>query len=210
MRSLVAPHRRGRLEGAEAVQAQPLQDPADGCRRDAGLPGNRLAGQALEPQRADPGDDGLRSWAIEPLRPRGPVRQTGDAFDGITRHPFADGARTDACGSCGGPRGRAACPLHGGSVSDHPGQAGIVVDVHPVLLWNTEASQPQLPRSGPDGQPMESSQLAANHTLRESRALAKVIIPWPGGKTSVMTLLFDVDRVDHSAAPWPSIVPYTN
>jgi hypothetical protein len=27
MLSLVAPHRRGRLEGAEAVQAQPLQDP---------------------------------------------------------------------------------------------------------------------------------------------------------------------------------------
>src|SRR6202047_1882841 len=46
MLSLIAPHRRGRLEGAEAVQAQPLEDPADGCRRDAGLLGNRLAGQA--------------------------------------------------------------------------------------------------------------------------------------------------------------------
>src|ERR1700686_5332101 len=100
MRSLVASRRRGRLEGAEGVQPHPLKDPADGCRRDAGLPGNRLAGQALEPQRADPGDDGLRNWAIEPLRPRGPVLQTGDAFDGITRHPFADGARTDACGVC--------------------------------------------------------------------------------------------------------------
>src|ERR1700732_5114486 len=109
MRSLVAPHRRGRLEGAEAVQAQPLQDPADGCRRDAGLLGNRLAGQALEAPLADPGEDGLRSWAMEPLRPRGPVLQTGDAFDGITRHPFADGARTDACGSPRGLARLAAC-----------------------------------------------------------------------------------------------------
>src|ERR1700726_235521 len=159
MLSLVAAHRRGRLEGAEAVQAQPLTAPAGGCRRDAGLPGNRLAGQALEPQRADPGDDGLRSWAIEPLRPRGPVLQNGDAFDGIKRHPFADGARTDACGSSGGLRRLSACHLHDDSLSTNRRQAGIVVDVHPVLLWNTEASQPQLPRSGPDGQPMESSQL---------------------------------------------------
>src|ERR1700674_4181460 len=159
MRSLVAPHRRGRLEGAEAVQAQPLQDPADGCRRDAGLPGNRLAGQALEPQRADPGDDGFARWGVAALPPPGPVLQTGDAFDGITRHPFADGARTDACGSSGGLRRLSACHLHDDSLSTNRRQAGIVVDVHPVLLWNTEASQPQLPRSGP-GQPMESSHLA--------------------------------------------------
>jgi len=33
------------------------------------------------------------------------------------------------------------------------------VAVHLVSPWNTEASQPQLPRFGPDGQPPESSQL---------------------------------------------------
>lgn len=32
MPPLVAPHWSGRIESAEAVQAQPLQDPADGCR----------------------------------------------------------------------------------------------------------------------------------------------------------------------------------
>jgi hypothetical protein len=106
-----------------------FKTPADGCRRDAGLLGNRLAGQALEPQLADPGDDGLRSWAMEPLRPRGPVLQTGDAFDGITRHPFADGARTDACGSCGGLRRLSACYLHDDSLSTNRRQAGIAVDV---------------------------------------------------------------------------------
>jgi hypothetical protein len=33
------------------------------------------------------------------------------------------------------------------------------VDVHPVLLEGSAVSQPQLPRSGPDGQPIESSHL---------------------------------------------------
>jgi hypothetical protein len=32
--------------------------------------------------------------------------------------------------------------------------------VHPVLPWNLKLQQPQLPRSEPDGQPTESSQLA--------------------------------------------------
>jgi hypothetical protein len=31
--------------------------------------------------------------------------------------------------------------------------------VHPVLPWNLKLQQPQLPRSEPDGQPTESSQL---------------------------------------------------
>src|SRR5262249_12848140 len=38
-------------------------------------------------------------------------------------------------------------------------QTGILVDVHPVLRGITEASQLQLPRSGPDGQPTESPHL---------------------------------------------------
>jgi len=84
---------------------------------------------------------------------------TGDALGGITRHPFADGARTDACGSCGGLRRLAARDLHDDPLSTNRRQSGIVMDVHPVLLWNAQALQPQLPRSGPDGQPMESSQL---------------------------------------------------
>jgi hypothetical protein len=33
------------------------------------------------------------------------------------------------------------------------------VDVHLVSPWNTEASQPQLPRFRPDGQPPERPQL---------------------------------------------------
>src|SRR5262249_59957796 len=39
-------------------------------------------------------------------------------------------------------------------------QPGILMHVHPVLRWNLKLQQPQLPRSEPDGQPPESSQLA--------------------------------------------------
>jgi hypothetical protein len=38
-------------------------------------------------------------------------------------------------------------------------QPGILMNVHPVLRGNAEASQLQLPHSEPDGQPDESSQL---------------------------------------------------
>ena len=49
MLALVAAHRFGRLKGAESVQAEPPQDAADGCPRDANLGGDRLAGQPLAP-----------------------------------------------------------------------------------------------------------------------------------------------------------------
>src|SRR5438445_4308265 len=39
-------------------------------------------------------------------------------------------------------------------------QRRILVDVHLVSPWNTEASQPQLPRFRPDGQPPERPKLA--------------------------------------------------
>jgi hypothetical protein len=45
------------------------------------------------------------------------------------------------------------------SLSTDRRQSGILVNVHPVLLWNTEALQLQSPRSGPGRQPNESSQL---------------------------------------------------
>jgi hypothetical protein len=41
--------------------------------------------------------------------------------------------------------------------------------VHPVLPWNLKLQQPQLPRSEPDEQPNESSQLAIFFTLTRAR-----------------------------------------
>src|SRR4029077_4718763 len=43
---------------------------------------------------------------------------------------------------------------------------GILMDVHPVLPRIAEASQLQLPRPGPDGQPAESSQLEGQFRVR--------------------------------------------
>ena len=65
------------------------------------------------------------------------------------------------------PAARAAasgvCPLticRTNQLSTMRRQTGILMDVHPVLRGIAEASQLQLPRSGPDGQPIESSHLA--------------------------------------------------
>src|SRR5258705_8926249 len=51
-------------------------------------------------------------------------------------------------------------------------QRRILVAVHLVSPWNTEASQPQLPRFRPDGQPPERPHLAAART-RISGAVSK-------------------------------------
>src|SRR5213082_4231406 len=48
-------------------------------------------------------------------------------------------------------------PHHG--LSTFLRQGSILVAVHLVSPWNTEASQPQLPRFGPDEQPPERPQL---------------------------------------------------
>jgi hypothetical protein len=75
---------------------------------------------------------------------------------GRERDPFS---AADSCGSCGGLRRLPALDLHDDSLSTDRRQSGILVNVHPVLLWNTEALQLQSPRSGPSGQPNESSHL---------------------------------------------------
>jgi peptide/nickel transport system substrate-binding protein len=65
----------------------------------------------------------------------------------------------NACGLCGGLRRLPALDLPHQPLSTNRRQTGILVDVRPVLSLDTEASQAQRPRFGPDGQPVESSQL---------------------------------------------------
>ena len=60
--ALVAADRFSRLEGAQAVEAQALEYAADGGGRDAGIGGDRLAGQALAAQRLDAIDRGWGCW----------------------------------------------------------------------------------------------------------------------------------------------------
>src|SRR6202163_1670043 len=55
-------------------------------------------------------------------------------------------------------------------------QRRILVAVHLVSPWNTEASQPQLPRFGPDGQPPERPHLAGSATCVADRR-AQVVLP---------------------------------
>ena len=57
MLALVAAHRLGRLQGGEAVEAEALEDAADGRRRDAEFGGDLLAGEALTAQGFDPLDN---------------------------------------------------------------------------------------------------------------------------------------------------------
>src|SRR6516164_4317026 len=76
-------------------------------------------------------------------------------------------------------------------------QPGILMHVHPVLPWNLKLQQPQLPRSEPDGQPTESSQLAPVGPTAWQRAqfLVSNNSPRPAGvvascaKTGATTLI---------------------
>jgi hypothetical protein len=67
--ALVTPRRLSRLQGAQAVEAEPLEDAADGGRRDAGFGGDGLAGQALTTKGFDAINDGLRRRSVQSVRP---------------------------------------------------------------------------------------------------------------------------------------------
>src|SRR3954469_12698951 len=56
-------------------------------------------------------------------------------------------------------------------------QRRILVDVHLVSPWNTEASQPQLPRFRPDGQPPERPNLGRVLINRVSSGMARSAVP---------------------------------
>src|SRR5437016_13333682 len=74
-------------------------------------------------------------------------------------NPLANRPRADACGFGNGLRRLSARDLPYNALSTARRQPGILMHVHPVLPWNLMLQQPQLPRSEPDGQPTESSQL---------------------------------------------------
>jgi hypothetical protein len=61
--AFVAADRLGRLESGKPTEAQPLQDAADGGRRNSDFRGDLLAGVALPAQSLDPGAYGRRSLA---------------------------------------------------------------------------------------------------------------------------------------------------
>src|SRR5262245_58936947 len=83
-------------------------------------------------------------------------------------NPLANRPRADACGFGNGLRRLSARDLPYNELSTARRQPGILMHVHPVSRWNLKLQQPQLPRSEPDGQPTESSQLAKDYLTSEN------------------------------------------
>src|SRR5882757_7899782 len=91
--------------------------------------------------------------------PGGAVAQTIDTACAEPFAPFGDRLRCGVELARGGgfAQSRFHTPHHG--LSTFRRQGSILVAVHLVSPRNTEASQPQLPRFGPDGQPPERPHL---------------------------------------------------
>src|SRR6188474_2329863 len=159
MFTLVTAHRLGRLQRCQPIEPEAPQNAADGRWRDAQFGCDLLAGVALAAETPDLGDHRLRRRPMQPIGPRTAITQSSQALAAISGNPFANGPRADACGFADGLRRLPALNLSYNSLSTVWRQTGILVHVHPVLPWNLKSQQPQLPRSEPDGQPVESSHL---------------------------------------------------
>src|SRR4051794_21771999 len=161
MLALVAAHRRRGFKRLDAGEAEAPEDAADRSRRDADRGGDVLARPALAAQGFDGRDRGCRRRPVQVMGPGGAIVQAFDAFGLEARHPLAHGLDRDAESGRDGRRRLSFAPhpphQFGSTVRREP---GILMNVHPVLREDAEASQLQLPRSEPDGQPNESSQLA--------------------------------------------------
>src|SRR4051794_22702388 len=160
MLALVAAHRRRGFERLDAVEAKAPEDAADRSRRDTDGSGDVLARPALAAEGFDGRDSGCRRRPVQVMGPGGAILQAFDAFGLEARHPLA--RRFDGYAESGRDgRRRLSLDHHpphqfGSTVRREP---GILMNVHPVLRGDAEASQLQLPRSEPDGQPNESSHL---------------------------------------------------
>src|SRR5215211_1229632 len=137
--------------------------------------------------------------------PGGAIVQAFDAFGLEARHPLAHGFDRDAESGRDGRR-RLSLDHHpphqfGSTVRRQP---GILMNVHPVLRGDAEASQLQLPRSEPDGQPNESSQLAARWSAARgaspSRRCSSSV--WAGGALGAFLLLATPAAAFARLMPW--------
>ena len=138
--ALVTAHRCSRLKSGNLTEPQALEDAAESGRRDTEFGRDLLTREALAAQQFDPIDDGLRRRSIEPVRPRGAILWPGQAFGPISINQFTCGSLADACGSCGGLRRLPAPDLPHNPLSTRRREPGILMDVHPVLRENHEAS----------------------------------------------------------------------
>jgi hypothetical protein len=140
------------------------QNTTDGGRWDPDLNSDLLACPALPTQSLDLLNNSLGRRPVQPMRPGWAILQSRQSFPTISINPLANRPRADACGFGDGLRRLPVLNLPYNPLSTARRQPGILMYVHPVLHWNLKLQQPQLPRSEPDEQPNESSQLA---TLRQ-------------------------------------------
>ena len=158
--ALVAEHRRGRLQIAHPASraARRMRLTVAGetpvslaiC-----LPVKRWRRRAL-----DLLDLAVRGWPVQAVRPRGAIRQARRRLRPRSARPTCSPSWRHAEGrghrlAAPGPRPAPAAPAR----LDYAASGGHSYGRSSGPPWITEASQPQLPRSGPDGQPIESSQL---------------------------------------------------
>jgi hypothetical protein len=138
--ALIAAHRGGRLKRIDPVQSQPLEDTADGGRRDAELGGDLLSGVARSAQYPDLLDNSLWRGLSQPMRSRAAVAQSGQTLATKPLNPLANRPRADACGLADRLRRLPALDKPHNPLSTMPRQTGILVHVHPVLREKLEAS----------------------------------------------------------------------
>lgn len=96
--AFIAPDRFGGFQGAEAVQAQPTENPADRGRGDTGFGGDLLARPALAPQPLNFCDNCLRRRPAQAMRLGRAIPQSRQSLASIAINPFSHRARADACG----------------------------------------------------------------------------------------------------------------
>ena len=131
---LVAADRLGGLERGDAIETEAFEDAADGCRRDADFGRDLLAGQTLAAKGLDLRDNGCRRR----------LRAERCGRDERSFNPSTPSALNRAChlravrGQTPAARAAASgvCPLsicRTNKLSTMRRQAGILMDVHPVL-----------------------------------------------------------------------------
>ena len=120
--------------------------------------------------------------SLAPLVSAAKLTTFGSLFSTFSLNPLPNGPRADACGFRDGLRRLPAINLSYNPLSTARREPGILVHVHPVLPRIAEASQLQLPRPGPDGQPTESSQLAPYWVILTNSSVTKDPERWASSK----------------------------
>lgn len=203
MLALIAAHRLGRFQVFQPRQAGACQHPAHRRLGHAGRHGDVLAGQALPAQR----HDRIRHRGFGSLRTCLGPRGTVDHADASLGQEAADPARHHLRRHPVYPRrmgfGNAAFNnVAGHLLSTQRRQTGILVDVHSVLRESLKLRQPQLSRSGPNGQPPEGSQLE-----RTSRSYYDFVDKVSSQQVDGNTALGERAMTRRTLAPLPAPTP---